>query len=160
MEYSTLIKHGQHLYNFNKIESNDSSNIDTIKRQEYNGHGEIEQGIESHLLGCNTQRHQTSFLGLFPHLNNKIHVMFHTSSSLSISRLSKLRSSLTNFINNLYNDVFYYDYLSSSSFKTIYLTSLTIYYMFLMKSHHLSNIVFLNSSKSSLFHTYNMSQSF
>ena len=81
-------KPGQHLQNFDEIESNDSSNIIIIMKQEYEGHGEIEQGIESHLLGCDTQRPQTSFLKLFPHLNSKIHVMFHTSSSLSISKLS------------------------------------------------------------------------
>src|SRR3954468_6274630 len=86
-------------------------------KQEYGGHGEIEQGIKSLLLGCNTQRPQTLFLKLYPHLNSKIHVMFHTSSSLSISKLSKLRSSLTSFINNLSNVVSIMIYLSSSSLK-------------------------------------------
>ena len=41
----------------NEIENNESSNIIMTKNQEYGGHGEIEQGIESHLLGCKAQLH-------------------------------------------------------------------------------------------------------
>ena len=42
-----------------RMKTTNRSNIITIMKQEYEGHGEVEQGIESHLLGCNTQRYQT-----------------------------------------------------------------------------------------------------
>src|SRR4051812_38511179 len=99
-------------------------------KQEYEGHGEVEQGIESHLLGCNTQRHQTSFLKLFPHVNNKIRVMFRTSFSFQHLSYSNFHLVQTNFINIMFLAVFLierYNNLSSSSFKNYLLISLTTY---------------------------------
>ena len=77
-------------------------------KQEYEGHGEVEQGIESHLLGCNTQRHQTLPLKLFSHLNNKIHVMFRTSFSFQHLGYLNFHLVQASFANILFLAVFSY----------------------------------------------------
>src|SRR4051812_39444356 len=91
-----------------RLKTTNRTNNITIIKKEYEGHGEIEQGIESHLLWCNTQHHQTSFLKLFPHLNNKIHVMFQTFFSFQHLGYSNFHLVQANFINLVFLAVFFY----------------------------------------------------
>ena len=95
MEYSSRFKYGQSsIETSTRSRTTKQANIEAIMNQELNGHREIKQGVESHLVGCKAQLLQTSLLSLLPHLDNKIRVIIHTSSSFSTSRFSILQSSL------------------------------------------------------------------